>query len=174
MRKMHLALALGLLSAAVDGAETGSASGNSAAPEVKKTVIRPDISKMVKTASGSFHKDDLIGNSLAGLTLEQVKVVAVELGLDAGKYDHLNIGQQRMNLGNALRRIAANPEAAEKITALTGPMQAANAEKAESEKANKLAVAEAKKAEKAAAEAAKAAKKAKVADSTEGEGGKPE
>ena len=37
-----------------------------------KAKIRPNISDMVKTAGGSFHKDDFIGNALAGLTLAQV------------------------------------------------------------------------------------------------------
>ena len=138
--------------------------------EVKKTTIRPDVTKMVKTAKGSFHKDDLIGHALNGLSLDQVKVVATELGLDANKYDHLNVGQQRMNLGNSLRRLSANPEAAEKITALTGPMQEANAEAAAKAVAEKAAAKAAKAAEKAEKESAKAAKKAKVADSTEGEG----
>lgn len=138
--------------------------------EVKKTTIRPDVSKMVKTSKGSYHKDDMIGHALNGLTLDQVKVVAVELGLDADKYGHLNVGQQRMNLGNALRRLSANEEAAAKITALTGPMQEANVAAKEAEKAEKAAAKEAKKAEKEAAKEAKAAKKAKVADDTEGEG----
>ena len=138
--------------------------------EVKKTTIRPDVSKMVKTSKGSYHKDDLIGHALNGLTLDQVKVVAVELGLDADKYGHLNVGQQRMNLGNALRRLSANEEAAAKISALTGPMQEANVAAKEAEAAEKAAAKEAKKAEKEAAKEAKAAKKAKVADDTEGEG----
>lgn len=125
--------------------------------EVKKTTIRPNVENMVKTAKGSYHKDDLIGHALNGLTLDQVKVVATELGLDANKYGHLNVGQQRMNLGNGLRRLSANEEAAEKIRTLTGPMQEANAEAA--------AQAAAEKAAKPKKE-----KKAKVADSTEGEG----
>lgn len=138
--------------------------------EVKKTTIRPDVTKMVKTAKGSFHKDDLIGHALNGLTLDQVKVVAVELGLDPAKYSHLNVGQQRMNLGNGLRRISANPEAAEKIKALTDPMQAELATANEAAAAAKAEKAAAKAAE-AETKAAKAAeKKAKVADSSEGEG----
>ena len=136
--------------------------------EVKKTVIRPNTETMVKTASGSFHKDDLIGNALAGLNVGQVKAIASALGLDADKYDHLNVGQQRMNLGNGLRRLSANPEAADKIVALAGPMKEANAAEAEALAAEKAAEKAAKAAEKAAKP--KKAAKAKVADSTEGEG----
>ena len=135
--------------------------------EVAKTTIRPDTSKMVKTASGSFHKDDFIGNKLAGLTVAQVLTIGAEMGVEVSKYSHLNPGQQRMNVGNALRRMSANPEAADKIAALADPMHEANAAaKAEAEAAKAEA--------KAAKEAAKAAKskkekKAKVADSDEGE-----
>lgn len=136
--------------------------------DVAKTTIRPDTSKMVKTANGSFHKDDFIGNKLAGLSVAQVLAIGAELGVDTGKYAHLNPGQQRMNVGNALRRMSANPEAAEKIATIADPMHEANAAaKAEAEAAKAEA--------KAAKEAAKAAKpkkekKAKVADSSEGEG----
>jgi len=77
------------------------------ATEVKKVAIRPDISKMVKTKSGSYHKDDFIGHALDGLTLAQVKQIAGEVGLDPAKYAHLNNGQQRMTLGSQLRKITA-------------------------------------------------------------------
>ena len=133
-----------------------------------KTVIRPDTTNMVKTSGGSFHKDDFIGNKLAGLTVDQVKVIGTEMGVDVSKYDHLNPGQQRMNVGNALRRMSANPDAADKIGTLADPMHEANAEA-------KIAAEAAKAEAKAAKEAAKASKpkkekKAKVADSAEGEG----
>ena len=164
----------------------------SEATAVSKTTIRPNIANMVKTKGGSYHKDDFIGSTLAGLTVDQVKVVAVECGLDVGKYAHLNPGQQRMTLGNQLRArcadvsedglegpaldkaIAANI-AAEKvrdtIEGLAAGMKEANANDA----ANKAAEKEAAKAEKAAAAAEKkAAKKAKVADSAEGEGDTPD
>lgn len=139
--------------------------------EVAKTTIRPDTSKMVKTANGSFHKDDFIGNKLAGLSVAQVLAIGTGLGVDTGKYAHLNPGQQRMNVGNALRRMSANPEAAEKIATIADPMHEANAAaKAEAEAAKAE-----EKAKKEAAKAAKAAKpkkekKAKAADSSEGEG----
>ena len=67
-----------------------------------KTKIKPDISKWAKT-DGKAHTDDFVGHALAGLTLDQVKDIAGKLGFEANKYDHLNAGQQRMNLGNRLR-----------------------------------------------------------------------
>ena len=85
--------------------------------EVKKTRITPNVANMVKT-NGSQHKDDCVGNALAGLNITEVKEIAAEMGLDAGKYDHLNVGQQRMNLGNGLRRLAKTEDGAETLTAL--------------------------------------------------------
>lgn len=67
-----------------------------------KTKIKPDTSKWAST-DGKKHTDDFVGHALAGLTLEQVKDVAGKLGFEGDKYDHLNVGQQRMNLGNRLR-----------------------------------------------------------------------
>ena len=159
-----------------------------------KTVIRPNIANMVKTKGGSFHKDDFIGTTLAGLTVDQVKVVAVEVGLDTDKYSHLNPGQIRMTLGNKLRAlcadvsedglegpaldkaIAANKESEsvrDKIEDLAAGMKEANAAAAAAKAAEK----EAAKAEKATAAAEKKATKkakAKVADSAEGEGDTPD
>jgi len=83
------------------------ATATTEATEVKKVAIRPDISKMVKTKSGSYHKDDFIGHALDGLTLAQVKEIAEHVGLDPAKYVHLNNGQQRMTLGSQLRKVTA-------------------------------------------------------------------
>lgn len=153
-----------------------------------KPAIRPDTSKMVKTASGSYHKDDFVGSTLSGLTVAQVLVVAVLVGLEASKYAHLNPGQQRMTLGNQLRKmcaevdetglegaaldkaVAANIESEivrDLISAKAEELKAENAAAKEAADAAKAAI----KAEKAAATAAKKAAKApKVADSAEGEG----
>jgi len=68
-----------------------------------KTVIRPNTKNMIKTAGGGFHKDDFIGNALAGLSLQQVKHIAFKCGVKVDKYDHLNNGQIRMNSGNRIR-----------------------------------------------------------------------
>ena len=78
-----------------------------------KAKIRPNISDMVKTAGGSFHKDDFIGNALAGLALAQVIHIAQECGIVAVKYNHLNNGQIRMTLGGVLRKLTKLPEVPE-------------------------------------------------------------
>lgn len=75
--------------------------------------IRPNIANMVKTPGGSFHKDDFIGNSLAGLSLAQAIRVAQECGVDTGRYSHLNNGQIRMTLGGILRKLVKLPEVPE-------------------------------------------------------------
>ena len=76
----------------------------------EKITISPNVKGMVKTKGGGFHKDDFVGSELAGLSIDQVKFIADELGIDANKYDHLNVGQQRMNIGNRLRGLTARNE----------------------------------------------------------------
>ena len=78
-----------------------------------KTVIRPNTKNMIKTAGGGFHKDDFIGNALAGLSLQQVKHIAFKCGVKVDKYDHLNNGQIRMTLGGVLRKLVKMPEVPE-------------------------------------------------------------
>lgn len=153
-----------------------------------KATIRPNIANMVKTKGGSYHKDDFIGTTLAGLTVDQVKVVAVEMGIDVEKYAHLNPGQIRMTLGNKLRAIcadvskeglegkalddaiaanAASEEARDAVENLASAMKNDNEAAKIAADAEKAAA----KAEKAAAKKAeKAAKKAKVGDAAAGEG----
>lgn len=86
-------------------------------PEVKKVSIRPDTSKMVagKSPSGgkTFHANDTVGNALAGLTLVSAVAVAASNGIDASKWSHLNIGQQRMAIGGALRKAIKDDKGAE-------------------------------------------------------------
>jgi hypothetical protein len=152
-----------------------------------KATIRPNIANMVKTKGGSYHKDDFIGTTLAGLTVDQVKVIATECGLDVSKYNHLNPGQQRMTLGNSLRKLTnmvdesglegpaldkaveANlgaEKARDQVEELAIVAKEANEEAA----AEKAAAKEAAKAEKAAAAKPKKPRKAKVADDANGEG----
>jgi hypothetical protein len=152
-----------------------------------KATIRPNIANMVKSAGGSYHKDDFIGTTLAGLTVDQVKVIAVECGLNTDKYAHLNPGQIRMTLGNSLRKLTnmvdenglegaaldkavdanlAAEKARDQIEELAAEMKEAN----EAAAAEKAAAKEQAKAEKAAAKPAKSKNKAKVADDGEGEG----
>jgi len=80
---------------------------------VTKVKIRPNIANMVKTPGGGFHKDDFIGNSLAGLSLAQVIYIAQECGINTVKYGHLNNGQIRMTLGGILRKLVKLPEVPE-------------------------------------------------------------
>lgn len=81
-----------------------------AAPEAveeTKTRIRPDLSRYVPDKSGSGKKtnriDDFVARTLAGKTLEAIKQGATLLSIDHAKWEHLNVGQQRMLIGNALR-----------------------------------------------------------------------
>lgn len=77
-----------------------------------KTKITIPTSNYVdaKSASGAKTKNngDLVATTLAGRPLDQVLAIAAEMTdvpadeLEA-KYAHLNIGQQRMNLGNRIR-----------------------------------------------------------------------
>jgi hypothetical protein len=123
----------------------------------KKTTIRPNIANMVKTPGGSYHKDDFVGNALAGLTLDQVKNIASEIGLDPSKYEHLNNGQQRMTLGSQIRKAAAENEAL--ITNMSD----------EYREGNLIAAQEAAEAKAAAKAAAKPKKAKKVKEAAEAE-----
>lgn len=105
-----------------------------------KAKIRPNIANMVKTPGGSFHKDDAIGNALAGLTLEQVKHIAAETGIDVGKYAHLNNGQQRMTIGGILRKLVKVPEIAEGVEATDKQKEALETALAVLSQINTLAV----------------------------------
>ncbi len=78
----------------------------------KAVSIKPDLTKYVNGVSGAGKKtkrcDDYVAQSLDGFTLEEVYAVASALtettvkDLNA-KYNHLNGGMQRMNLGNRIR-----------------------------------------------------------------------
>lgn len=87
--------------------EQTSTTENTEAPAVTKTVIRPDLTRYVpaKSSGGkrSHRKDDLVARCLAGKSLEEVKNGGAAFGIDADKWAHLNPGQQRMLVGNALR-----------------------------------------------------------------------
>lgn len=84
-----------------------------------KTTVRPDVSKYTKAkaASGaaSHHNGDVVASGIAGMTVEEVASVAVKMtGVEelATKYNHLNVGMQRMNLGNKIRGAIANVDKA--------------------------------------------------------------
>lgn len=139
---------------------------------VVKTAIRPNIANMVKTKGGSYHKDDFVGVTLAGLSVAQVLAIGSARGIDVTKYAHLNPGQQRMTVGNKLRAMTAIKEvpeidgkpdqnicdANEKTAAVRDAIEDMAAEMKEANAAEAQAKADAKA--KAAAE--KAAAKAKV------------
>jgi len=77
--------------------------------DANKVVIRPDVSTYMDTVSASGskskHNGDPVAVAIAGLSLEEVQEVAEAMGIEDGatKYAHLNIGQQRMALGNRIR-----------------------------------------------------------------------
>ena len=134
-----------------------------------KTVIRPNIKNYVRAKSGAGKRthriDDFTARSLDGKTVEQVLEGGAKLGINVGKWSHLNPGQQRMLVGNAIRNLLnakKDPIEEAAVTAVFGEpaapydAEAAAAAKAaaEEERAAKKA---AKEAEKAAKEAAKAA-----------------
>jgi hypothetical protein len=156
---------------------------NEATVHPEKTSIRPKVEGMVKTKSGSFHKDDFLGNALAGVTVEQVKLVAAEMGVDTGKYDHLNPGQQRMNIGNRLRALTTHKEgeSEEKMAEIDANRDLLTNMAdgfAETNAATKAAEAAAKEEAKAAAAAAKPKKEKKIKvkepDPVDGEGNTPD
>lgn len=77
---------------------------------MEKTVIRANTEnyQRAKAASGAMsqHNGDSVAVALAGLPLESVALIAAKMTSDdniAERYAHLNIGQQRMNLGNRIR-----------------------------------------------------------------------
>ena len=156
-----------------------------------KAKIRPNISNMIKTPDGSFHKDDFIGNVLAGLTLAQVIHIARECGIDTTKYGHLNNGQIRMTLGGVLRKLTKLPEfgfdrtadqmdsddkaaaVRAQITTLAGDFRDANKAADAARIAEKEAAIKAKADAKAAAKLEKVEKTPDIGESgdTDSEGG---
>lgn len=97
--------------------------------ESPKTTIAPKTEGYVesRTATGgkSKHSGDAVASFLAGRSIDEVKQFAVELTGEEGlktKYDHLNVGQQRMNLGNRIRGfVAKQNKLAEKDAATEEP-----------------------------------------------------
>ena len=130
--------------------------------EVQKTTIRPNIANMTKTPGGSYHKPDFVGYTLAGLSVAQVVSVASEVGVAADKYSRLNPGQQRMTLGNTLRKLTNIAE----VPLIDGKPDQKTVDKNEEAYAIRTTVedmADKFRAENAAAKEAKAAEKAEAA-----------
>lgn len=86
------------------------------ANEEKAVRIKPDLEKYVNGVSGSGKKtkrtNDPVAEALDGFTVEEVANVAARMcDIPAkdliAKYAHLNVGMQRMNLGNRIRGAVA-------------------------------------------------------------------
>lgn len=133
-----------------------------------KTVIRPNIKNYVRAKSGAGKRthriDDFTARSLDGKTVEQVLEGGAKLGINVGKWSHLNPGQQRMLVGNAIRNLLnakKDPIEEAAVTAVFGePAAPYDAEAAAAAKAAAEEERAAKKAAKEAAAAEAAAKKA--------------
>lgn len=144
--------------------------------EKKEAVVCADRTGYVKTrtASGktSLRSTDPVAGALEGLTLDETYRVCAKLtgiaatvlhkgdGEKMKGYDHLNVGMQRMSLGNRIRGAigkdlkSKEPKGlAEQLIDITVPIQERLAKKAEA--AAKKATADVEK--KAAADAKKAA-----------------
>ncbi len=153
--------------------------------EVKEVRIKPKLENYVSGVSGSGKRTKNCGDDIAaaldGFTLEEVQKVAskmrdIPVKELAAKYEHLNVGQQRMNLGNLIRGAVAKLDKAHdkdkavvpglktlKIEcdpfadAVSKRTKAAATAKAEREKKAEIAKAEKAKKEKAKEAAAKKA-----------------
>lgn len=152
---------------------------NQATTEKEPTVkINRDRYKSTKTAAGvkSLNNGDEVAATLDGLNIDELFTIGKTLlGEDfAEKYAKLNVGMQRMNMGNRLRAKVRTIDAEEKsnegdglkaLTKAAAPfakardqrVAAAAKEKAEKQKAReeKAAEAKAKKEAKAKAKAEK-------------------
>ena len=88
----------------------------------EKTVVKPNTENYTssKSASGkkTQHNNDVVAQALDGATLDEIIKPAAE-ALECTqkelrtKYEHLNPGMQRMNIGNRLRGVAGKMNKAE-------------------------------------------------------------
>lgn len=60
--------------------------------------------------NGSVSCGDEVAVALAGAKFEALVEFAKTVGIDTSKYDHLNPGQKRMNIGNKLRTLVRKGE----------------------------------------------------------------
>lgn len=164
--------------------QTNEAVTEAAAPA--KTVIRPDLNRYVRAKSGNGKRthriDDFTARSLNGKTVDEVVAGGAKLGIDTAKWAHLNPGQQRMLVGNAIRHLLIakkDPITEDQVSEVFGePAAPYDADAAAAAKAAADAEKAAKKAakEQAAAEAAekKAAAAAAPGDAASGTAEPPE
>jgi colicin import membrane protein len=83
----------------------------------KTATIRPDVSTYTsaRAASGAMskHNGSPVAIALVGATIPEAKAIATACGVEnVDKYDALNLGQIRMNLGNRIRGAVAKHEKA--------------------------------------------------------------
>lgn len=142
--------------------------------EVKTVEIKPDLDKYVNGVSGSGKRtkraDDPVAEALDGFTLDETYGVASRMTDITQKdlkekYGHLNVGMQRMNLGNRIRGAVAKLDAAhEQDKAVVPGLKTLEFEcqKPAEARAKRIKAAEAEAAKKAADAAAKAEAKAKA------------
>ena len=130
-----------------------------------KTTVRADRTKYKATRSAtgakSLNNGDAVAVATEGATIEEVTAMGnVFLGEDVGKkYAHLNVGMQRMNIGNRIRGAIAKMNKAEEgsgdkaFAKVAGPVRKAIDERT----AKARAAAEKKQAEAKTAAEKKAA-----------------
>lgn len=141
--------------------------------EVKAVVIKPDLTKYVNGVSGSGKKtkraNDPIAEALDGFTVEEVAAVASSMcDVPAkellAKYEHLNVGMQRMNLGNRIRGAVAKLDKAHEADKAVVPglkTLAINCEKGQAAVAKRTAAATKAREDREAKAAKNAEAKAK-------------
>ena len=147
--------------------------------EVKEVRIKPNLENYVNGVSGSGKRtkraDDAVAAALDGFTVQETADEAARMCdipakdlLD--KYSHLNVGMQRMNLGNRIRGAVAKLDKAHEADKAVVPglrtlgIEAAKGQDAVKRRRTAKAKADEEKSAKAAAKAKEAAKAEKGKD----------
>ena len=95
----------------------GNSATNGSGGEAKEQTVGIDRGNYQKATSASggasLNNGDLVANGIVGMEVDEIIQIATKMGVAkkdedlSTKYSHLNVGMQRMNLGNRLRgRIA--------------------------------------------------------------------
>jgi len=124
-----------------------------------RLTVNPDNYVQTTSASGkkSMRRDDEVANAMDGLPIESIHALGQKLLKEdtSAKYQHLNVGMQRMNVGNRLRKFvkeaAEGEDRAGSLADAAAPLHA-RAEKVRDVEAKRKA------SEVKAADAARAAK----------------
>jgi hypothetical protein len=130
--------------------------------EVSGVKIVVDKEKYGPGVSGSgkrtLNNQDPIAQALNGMTVDEVETLAQKMKVEHNDYSHLNVGMQRMNIGNKIRGAVNKAEKAEEgsgyalLEAKSAPIQSKVAKRLS--KAEKEATAKAEAKAKADAEEA--------------------